>query len=151
MAITVKQMNRFLKYKLPSAYLCGVKLIELTKTNAIVIVRLNWLNKNPFRSLYFAVQSMAAELSTGAMVFSKINECGEKVSMLVTNHSGRFVKKAVGKITFECVDGSVVEHALKQTLETKNPQVFEMKSIGTDEAGDQVSYYTFEWSIRLKA
>ena len=150
MATTVRQMNRFLNFKLPSSRLCGVKLVELTASNAIVAVKLNWLNKNPFNSLYFAVQSMAAELSTGAMVFDKINDSGKKVSMLVTNHSGKFMKKAVGKITFECVDGLMIDMALKQTLETGAPQIFEMKSIGTDEVGDQVSSYTFEWSIRLK-
>ncbi len=150
MTATVKQMNRFLKFNLPASYLCGVKLVELTKSSATIIVKLNWLNKNPFKSIYFAVQSMAAELSTGVMVFDKINQCEQKVSMLVTNHSGRFTKKAIGKITFECSDGLLIQQALNKTLETGEPQIFEMKSIGTDEIGDQVSIYTFEWSIRLK-
>ena len=98
MEVTVKKMNRFLMFKLPSAYLCGVKLKELDSFRAIVTVTHKWINKNPFQSMYFAVQSMAAELTTGAIVIKKIKESGNNISMLVTNHTGRFTKKAVGKI-----------------------------------------------------
>lgn len=150
MSTTVKQMNWFLRMNVPVAYLCGLRLITLTKSNAAITVKLNWLNKNPFKSIYFAVQSMAAELSTGVMVLDKINESGKKVSMLVTNYSGSFTKKAVGRIIFVCNDGLLIERALKNTLETGEAQSIEMKSVGTDEVGDQVSVYTFEWSIRLK-
>ena len=39
MKVTVKKMNRFLMFKFPSAYLCGVRLIELEeeKANAHII------------------------------------------------------------------------------------------------------------------
>jgi hypothetical protein len=150
MSATVKKMNWFLRINVPVAYLCGLRLITITKSNAAITVKLNWLNKNPFKSIYFAVQSMAAELSTGVMVLDKINESGKKVSMLVTNYSGRFTKKAVGRIIFVCKDGLLIERALKNTLETGEAQTIEMNSVGTDEAGDQVSAYTFQWSIRLK-
>ena len=34
--------------------------------------------------MFWAVQGMAAELTTGALVMAKINESGKKISMLVT-------------------------------------------------------------------
>ena len=148
---TVKRMNRFLMFKLPSAYLCGVRLIELEEEKAVVVVRHRWINQNPFNSLYFAVQSMAAELATGALVIKKIKESGQKISMLVTNHSGAFTQKAIGRITFTCNDGVLIDEALKRTIETGEGQTIQMKSIGVDEQGDQVSSYQFEWSIKLKS
>ena len=144
-------MNRFLLFKLPSAFLCGVKLKELDNTKAIAKVTYRWLNQNPFKSMYFAVQSMAAELTTGAIVTKKIRESGEKISMLVTHHTGTFTKKAIGRITFTCADGLLIDEALAQTIKTGEGQTIVMKSIGMDEAGDQVSVYSFEWSIRLKS
>ena len=144
-------MNRFLLFKLPSAFLCGVKLKELDNTKAIAKVTYRWLNQNPFKSMYFAVQSMAAELTTGAIVTKKIRESGEKISMLVTHHTGTFTKKAIGRITFTCADGLLIDEALAQTIKTGEGQTIVMKSIGVDEAGDQVSVYSFEWSIRLKS
>lgn len=150
MKITVRKMNSFLMFKLPSAYLCGVRLKELDSHKAIVSVKYRWMNQNPFNSMYFAVQSMAAELATGAIVIQKIQESGQKISMLVTNHSGAFTKKAVGRITFTCNDGALIDEALQQTIKTGEGQVIKMKSVGVDEQGDQVSTYEFEWSVKLK-
>lgn len=151
MEVGVKKMNRFLMFNLPSAYLCGVRLIRLEEGKAVVTVKHRWMNQNPFNSLYFAVQSMAAELSTGAIVIKKINKSGQRISMLVTNYSGAFTKKALGKITFTCLDGALIDKALKNTIETGEGQTIKMKSVGLDESGDQVSNYEFEWSVKLKS
>ncbi|AMC10614.1 thioesterase [Lutibacter profundi] len=151
MEVTVKNMKRFLMFKLPSAYLCGVKLKEIDNEKAVVTVKYKWINQNPFNSMYFAVQSMASELSTGAIVIKKISESGQKISMLVTNHSGTFTKKAVGLITFTCNDGNLIDEALKRTIETGEGQTISMNSVGIDEKGDQVSAYKYEWSLKLKS
>jgi len=151
MKVTSKKLNKYLMFKLPSAFLCGVRLKELDGDKAVVSVKYKWINQNPFNSMYFAVQSMAAELSTGAIVIKKIQESGEKISMLVTNHSGAFTKKAVGRIKFTCNDGVLIDEALKRAIETGEGQIIQMKSIGIDEQEDQVSSYQFEWSIKLKA
>ena len=151
MEVTVKKMKRFLMLKLPSAYLCGVRLREISNTKSVVTVRYKWINQNPFRSMYFAVQSMAAELTTGAMVIKKISETGKQISMLVITHNGSFTKKAVGLITFTCNDGNLIDEALKRTIETGEGQTVIMKSVGLNENGEQVSSYEFEWSLKLKS
>lgn len=151
MGVTVKQMNRFLMFKLPSAYLCGVRLKELDNSKTIVTVTHRWINQNPFNSMYFAVQSMAAELTTGALVIKKIKESGKQISMLVTNHNGTFTKKAVGKIIFICNDGHLIDEALQRTIETGEGQTILLKSVGINENDEQVSAYEFEWSVKLKS
>ncbi|HKJ07124.1 MAG TPA: DUF4442 domain-containing protein [Flavobacteriaceae bacterium] len=150
MNLNKNNINRFLLLKLPSAYLCGVRLKDMDNTMVKVTVKHRWINQNPFNSMYFAVQSMAAELSTGALVLKKISDSKQKVSMLVTNHSGSFTKKAKGKITFTCNDGNKIDKALKNTLITGEGETFTLNAIGIDESGDQVSNYQFEWSIKLK-
>lgn len=151
MELTASKLNKYLMFKLPSAYICGVRLKELDNSKAMVQVRHKWINQNPFRSLYFAVQSMAAELSTGALVIKKIQETGKPISMLVTGHSGTFSKKAVGKIQFRCVDGAQIDTILDVAVKTGVGQKIVLKSTGKDEAGDIVSEYEFEWSIKLKS
>ena len=151
MEVTVKKLNRFLMFKLPSAYICGVRLIVLEEKKAVVTVKHRWMNQNPFNSLYFAVHSMAAELTTGAIVIKKINESGHKISMLVINHCGAFLKKATGKITFTCKDGHLIDEALKKTIESGEGQTIKMKSVGLNEQGEQVSDYEFEWSVKLNS
>ena len=100
--------------------------------------------------MYFAVQAMAAELSTGALVMLHIKNSGSKISMLVANNKSTFMKKATGKITFTCNEGHLIDEAIKRTIATGEGQTFWMKSIGTDEKGDKVSELDFEWSIRVK-
>ncbi|MDO9274739.1 MAG: DUF4442 domain-containing protein [Lutibacter sp.] len=151
MGVTAKQMNRFLIFKLPSAFLCGVRLKELNDSKTIVTVTHRWINQNPFNSMYFAVQSMAAELTTGALVIKKIKESGKQISMLVTNHNGTFTKKAVGRITFTCTDGHLIDEALNRTMETGEGQTILLKSVGVNENNEQVSTYEFEWSVKIKS
>ena len=150
MAVSVSKFNTFTFFKLPAAWWCGVRLRYLDKEKAIVTVKHKWFNQNPFNSMYFAVQSMAAELSTGALVLKKIGDSKKKVSMLVTNHSGSFTKKAKGKITFTCNDGFKIDNALNNTIKTGEGETFTLNSEGFDQVGDQVSSYQFEWSIKLK-
>jgi hypothetical protein len=150
MQITARKLNSFLFFKLPSAFWCGVRVKTIDSNHCVVTVKHKWINQNPFKSMYFAVQAMAAELTTGALVMLQIKKSRKNISMLVANNKGNFTKKATGRITFTCNDGHLIEDAIKQTIATGEGQTFWMKSIGIDEKGDQVSEMNFEWSIRIK-
>ena len=150
MELTVSKLNQFLFFKLPSAFICGVRAKFIDNEKCVVTVKHRWMNQNPFNSMYFAVQAMAAEMTTGAMVIDKIQNSGKKISMLVANNKCNFSKKATGRITFVCKDGHLIEEAVQKTIANGEGQTFWMKSIGTNEEGIQVSEMDFEWSVRLK-
>ncbi|MNK16464.1 hypothetical protein D3C87_346300 [compost metagenome] len=150
MEFTPSKLNTFLFLKLPSAYWSGVRVKDITTTSCTVTVKHRWVNQNPFNSMYFAVQAMAAELTTGALVMYHIKKSGKKISMLVANNKGNFTKKARGRITFTCNDGHLIEEAIAKAIATGEGQTFWMHSFGKDEAGDQVSHMEFEWSVKVK-
>ena len=150
MEFTPSKLNTFLFFKLPSAFWSGVRVKQISPLECVVTVKHRWFNQNPFDSMYFAVQAMAAELSTGALVIYQIQKSGKKISMLVANNKGNFTKKATGRITFTCKDGDLPEKAIQETIANGEGQTFWMKSIGTDEKGIQVSEMDFEWSVRVK-
>jgi hypothetical protein len=150
MGLTVSKLNRFILFKLPSAFICGVRVKTIDKDQCVVTVKHRWINQNPFNSMYFAVQAMAAEMTTGAMVIDKIQNSGKKISMLVANNKSNYSKKATGTITFVCKDGHLIEEAIQKTIANGEGQTFWMKSIGTNEEGIQVSEMDFEWSVRAK-
>jgi hypothetical protein len=150
MEFTPSNLNTFLFVKLPSAYWSGVRVKAITSTSCTATVKHRWFNQNPFDSMYFAVQAMAAELTTGALVMYHIKKSGKKISMLVANNKGNFTKKARGRITFTCNDGHLIEEAIATAIATGEGQTFWMSSIGKDQAGDQVSLMEFEWSIKVK-
>ncbi len=151
MKFTPKKVNAFLFLKLPAAYFCGVRLHELDENSCTTRVKHRWINQNPFASMYFAVQAMAAELSTGALVMMHIKESNRKISMLVTNQKGSYSKKATGLITFNCIEGEKVRRAIQDTVETGEGVTFTMTSIGKDSEGDIVSTNEFEWRIKFKS
>jgi hypothetical protein len=148
--VSPQKLNTFLIAKLPSAYLCGVRVIEISKLKCVVSVKHRWINQNPFRSMYFAVQAMAAELSTGALVMMGIKSANRPISMLVTQNKSIFVKKATGRIQFVCNQGAAIDAAIQKTIQTGEGQTLWLDAVGTNEKGEVVSEFSFEWSIKVK-
>jgi len=150
MKLTPKKINLFLLAKLPSAYLCGVRLKKISAIESTTSVKFKWINQNPFGSMFWAVQGMAAELATGALVMQKIQESGKNISMLVASNNAQFTKKAKGRITFICKDGAMLDTVIANAIDTEEGQVIVMNVIGTNEEGVQVSSFNFEWTLKLK-
>ncbi len=145
-----KGFNTFLFLKLPSAYLTGVRLKSINNETCVSTVKYKWINQNPFNSMFWAVQGMAAELSTGALVMGYIRETSAPVSMLVANNKATFTKKAKGKITYTCNDGLAIKKTIDAAIATGEGQVCWMHADGIDEAGDVVSKFAFEWTVKKK-
>lgn len=140
----------FLLAKLPMAYLAGLRVASLTTERATVTIPYQYINKNPFNSIYFACLSMAAELSTGALCMMHVYKSKPAISMLVVNMEANFTKKAVGKISFTCQDGQQIQQAVEQTKATGEGVTVVATSIGVDEAGDQVAAFRFTWSLKAR-
>ena len=151
MKYTPRKINTFLFFKLPSAFLTGVRVKSISDTNSVVSVTYKWMNQNPFKSMFWAVQGMASELSTGILVMKEISESNRKISMLVTNMSGTFTKKAIGKIRFECNDGILIREAIKKSIETGEGQTVIVTSEGINQEGVSVSQFKYEWSLKVKS
>ena len=150
MKLTPKKINLFTLFKLPSCYFSGVRVQSISEERCTVTVKHRWINQNPFKSMFWAVQGMAAELSTGALVMGYIKESGETISMLVANNKATFSKKATGRITFTCLDGLQIKEAITKSIVTGEGQTCWMKSIGVNEKGEIVSQFQFEWTVKSK-
>ena len=147
---TVKKLNKFLLFKLPSAYFSGIRVTAISDKEAMATVKHQWINQNPFRSLYWATQGMASELVTGILVMKKVYESGKKISILVTEQRGSFTKKATGKITFICKDGHKIQAIIDKAISSGEGQTIVMKAEGFNEAFESVSNFEYTWSIKIK-
>jgi len=150
MKLTPSKINLFLFSKLPSAWLCGVRLKKINEEVCKTTVTHRWINQNPFNSMYFAVQAMASELSTGAIVMKEIQDSGLPISMLVAENSSAFHKKAKGRITFTCEDVALVKTKIQNCLTNPDGEKFWMTSVAENENGDVVSEFKFLWTVRKK-
>lgn len=151
MTIIPRTINWFMLFKLPLAYIGGVRVKELSRTRAVVNIKHRWMNQNPFRSLFWAAQGMAAEMSTGVLVIQEIRNSGREISMLVTHQEGSFFKKATGRITFTCDDGELVQSAIQQSIISGEGQQIILNSIGKNEDGVEVCSFKFQWSLKVKS
>jgi len=150
MKITPRIINIYMLFKLPSAFFCGVRVVSISNTEAVVKVRHRWINQNPFKSLYWAVQGMASEFANGILVLQEIKNSNRKISMLVTHQEGSFTKKATGKILFKCTDGNLIKETIQKSIETGEGQIIHLKTDGFNASGELVSQFVYEWSIKVK-
>ena len=137
-------------FKLPAAYLTGVRVKSISENSCETTVKHRWINQNPFKSMFWAVQGMAAELSTGAMLMSKIQRSNRKISMLVASNKASFSKKARGRINFSCYDGELIDAAIQNAISSSEGQTIWMKAVGKDDEENVVSVFEFEWTIKVK-
>ncbi len=151
MSITPKKINNFLFFKLPLAFIAGVRVKNIDQNEAIVTVRHRWINQNPYKSMFWAVQGMAAELTTGILVMKGISDAGKKISMLVTQQQGTFTKKGTGVLRFECRDGHLITEAIQKAIAKGEGQTLTLTSQGYNAENIPVSHFSFEWSLKVKS
>lgn len=138
----------FFLLHIPSLFFWRISVRELNGTSCSVIVPYGWRTKNPFRSIYFATQAGAAELSTGALGLLAVE--GKNVSMLVTGIEGEYTKKATTVCTFTCVEGANIFNAVHLAIESNQPQTIVVTSTGRNREGEIVSRFHFTWSFKKR-
>ena len=140
----------FLIFKLPLAFLAGVKLKSLKDTHSTVQLKYSYLNKNPFKSIYFAALSMAGELASGILAASFTYKNSPRISMLVVGINIEFSKKAVGIINFSCNQGKEIQDCINKSIITKEGQTIDVITTATDKEGDIVAVFNIRWSFKSK-
>ncbi len=151
MKINPSKLNTFLMFKLPAAYITGVRTKYIDDDKCLTTVKHRWINQNPFKSMFWAVQGMAAELTTGVLLIKKIQESKQNIAMLLVANEAQYFKKATGRIYFECTQGKEVSEVINKAIETKEGQTITLTSIGTNEEGIKVSELKFTWSVKVRS
>jgi hypothetical protein len=150
MAISKWKMKFFMLQNLPMALLAGLRISYIDREKAQVTIPYKYLNKNPFRSIYFAPQSMAAELATGILAMAAVKDSDVPVSMLVLNMEASFMKKATTKITFSCHDGKAIADAIRKAQDDGEGHTVKALSIGRNIKNEIVAEFEFTWTFKTK-
>ena len=137
--------------KLPLPIFTGIKITELNEKKCTARLKYKWLNKNPFRSTYWAVLGMAAELTTGTYALLATMGKKEKISIIVIATKAEFFKKATDTSVFVCRDWLSFESAANKAIETNLPQTATGKAIGVNSDGENVATFQFTWSFKMRS
>ena len=143
-------LRAYMLAKLPLALVAGLRIVEMDNARCVVRVPYGWRTTNPFRSTYFAAQSMAAEMSTGALVMAALKEFPQSSSMLIVGLEAHFGKKATATTLFTCTDGEIALTAMEEAVRTGEPVSVRMASIGQLPDGTEVSRFVFTWSVMMR-
>lgn len=135
--------------KLPSLAWWGVKLKNMDDQKCEVTIPFSWRTQNPFKSIYFAAQAGAAELSTGLLCMQALSGRG-KWSMYVIGFEAEYGVTAKTKVTFTCTDGELLNDLLDKIEATGTPDQIVMVSTGVNTTGQMVSKFRIKWSFKKK-
>jgi len=141
----------FMLAKLPSAFFCGVRVVDADENKCLVKVPYKWFSQNPFKSTYFACLSMAAEMTTGLLGLMHIHKRLPAVSMLVVKIEGNFIKKANGITVFTCEDGLAIKQTIEDAISSNEGRTITAKSYGRNAAGEIVADFAITWSFKAKS
>ncbi|HRX24238.1 MAG TPA: DUF4442 domain-containing protein [Chitinophagales bacterium] len=140
----------FMFVKMPIAWLSGLKIISLDQNECTVSIPYKRLTQNPFRSVYFASQAMAAEMSTGVLAMAAIQGIRPSVSMLVANVEAAFHKKADSRIFFTCKDGATFMRTVDEAVQSGEGRTATGISEGFLADGTHVSTFKVTWTFKQK-
>ncbi len=141
----------FLFQKLPAAFFSGLRIHHFDANSCTVKIKYSWFTKNPFKSIYFAVEAMAAEMCSGMLAFGQVYQRNPKISMLVVKLEVNFVKKATGTILFTCEDGAAIQAAINESIKTGEGKTITTLSKGKNSANETVAEFLITWSFKAKS
>lgn len=101
--------------------------------------------------MYFAVQSMAAELSTASPCLLAVKGRRPSVAFIIIDLKATFYKKATDRVWFTCQDGENAFQAVQKAIETGQPQLATFKTSGTMKDGTVVSEFELTWSFKQRS
>ncbi len=132
---------------MPAARFAGLRMDQLDGNSCVTSIPGGWRSQNPFKTMYWAVQGMGAELATGAAPFAMSRSMPERLRMFVVGTEATFVKRAKGRITFTCDNVSASRQAIEHSRESGGSVECDLRSIGRDSSGDVVSEWVFKWNF----
>ncbi|NVK27627.1 MAG: DUF4442 domain-containing protein [Flavobacteriia bacterium] len=152
----IKQLNSRLAFRfftrkmVPAAAHAGVRFVKFDETECQIAMPYRKRNKNPFRSMYFAVQSMAAEMSTALPAMIHMKKYDVSIAWIVIDFSASFPAKATSDVIFTCAQVEEVGQIVDAASRSDEAQTIAVKTVGKMKDGTVVSEFTFHWSFKRR-
>lgn len=148
--VTSGQFRWYLFTQLPMGWIAGLRVRELSENKCTTSVPFKWLTKNPFRSIYFAVQSMAAELSTATTCLLAVTGHQPSIAFIIVDMKASFHKKATDRVYFTCDNAGNAFDAVKKCVESGEATTATFHTTGKMKDGTIVSEFEFTWSFKQR-
>lgn len=119
---TIK-LRTFGLLKIPVLFLISPTVLEVSEEKVEVRIPLNRRTRNHLRSMYFGVLAAGADCACGALTFHLIDKMAKgHVNLIFKDFKAEFLKRAEGDVVFTCVQGPLIQEAIRLALNTKERQ-----------------------------
>jgi hypothetical protein len=132
--------------RLPMGLISGMVIEALDAERCVVVLKDHWWIRNPFRSVFWAVMGMAAELSTGALIHTYASGTG--VQYILVGMKANFFKKARGKSFYFCEAGMEVRRSFEDPVNNGDPRIVLLPVLTKNQAGEILAEFIFYWQLR---
>ncbi len=143
-------LTAFMAAKMPLGIPAGLRIDRVDRASCTASLPGGWRTQNPFGSMYWAAQGMAAELATGLHGFILCSAAPVPVRMILAGCEGSFGRMCKGRGRFVFSNGQLVEDTILKTLASGESVLCPTEVIGYDLGGEEVSRWTFTWNFRAK-
>jgi Domain of unknown function (DUF4442) len=140
----------YLLGKLPLAACAGLRLEHLDETECRVSLPGGWRTQNPFRSMYFAAQAMAAEMSTGAPAMVLVAGAPASVALILVEIRAVFSKRIQGRASFTFSDVAGMRAAIERAAAAAEAERYTGRSLGRTADGTVASEFEVTWSFKRR-
>lgn len=141
------KLRLWMMKNLPMGLASGMIVDHLDEKSCRVVLKDRFWIHNPFGSVFWAVMGMAAEISTGSLLYGWCSR--GKIKFILVNVKGSFIKKARGKTFYFCQSGQEVLRSIESLVNPGDKCIVEMPVIAHDQAGQTVAEYQFTWSLKI--
>tara|TARA_R110000868_G_scaffold22219_3_gene91276 strand:- start:184 stop:654 length:471 start_codon:yes stop_codon:yes gene_type:complete len=91
------------------------RIIQLSATNAEVMIKLTRRSKNHVNSMYFGAICVGVDLVPGALAMHLIKHQQDKINFVFKDFHAEFLHRAEGDVHFTCDEGHIIAAAIEET------------------------------------
>lgn len=135
---------------LPMVFFAGIRVVQCDEHLCEVRLRYSWLVRNPFRSTFWAVLGMAAELATGALLVAFTRNQTPKVSFILVAEQGNFFKKGRGRMRFICNHSGKVRQAVLTAMQDHEKHEIKLPVRALNADGELIAEMEFTWVLQQR-
>jgi hypothetical protein len=140
----------FMLKMLPMGFLSGMRIAQLDDELCEVRLTYSWLIKNPFRSTFWAVLGMAAEMSTGALLVSYTRNQPDRISFILIENEAKYYKKGRGKMRFICNYSAQVKQTVLQAMKDNEKHEIQLPVRVLNASGELIAEMSFTWVVERR-
>jgi hypothetical protein len=138
---------------LPLVFWLKPRILELTDTQDIVLMRFKRRTKNHVNSMYFGALCVGAELAPGILALSLLSKKKEKFSFVFKDFNAVFLKRCEGDVHFICQEGKVIAQTIEQAATSRQRAnvALNVVAMAPSKFGNEpVAQFKLTLSVKLK-